>query len=415
MTHLEIQYNLWLVALSFVIAVISSFSALNLAGKISNSTGKTKILWLLSGSCVMGCGVWSMHFIGMLATHIAIPVYYDPTMTALSAIASVIASLIAFLVTSDQQPSKWRIGLGGMVMGSGIVIMHYSGMAAIQSAATLSHDPLLLAVSILIAMLTSYSALYLFRRFRNKPQYHLWKLFCSVLMGLAIGGMHYTGMAASSFHLHGDIHVESHLNEYNFSLIASVSIVTFLILFISLIAVFFDHHILERMAFYDYLTDLPNRYGLVQYFDLQFNLTESGAILFIDIDRFKTINDTLGHDVGDMLIQQIAKRLRNCIGEKDKVFRLGGDEFLIASPDGDEKTAVLLADRILHEIKKPCYIEDHELYVTASIGISLAPIHGFDRSSLMKWQIQPCTMRKMKGKIKLLSLMKRWDLNKSVA
>lgn len=115
------------------------------------------------------------------------------------------------------------------------------------------------------------------------------------------------------------------------------------------------------------------------------NFSEVDRVLFfVDLDRFKSINDTLGHDIGDMLLQEVAVRLIRSVRDKGKVFRLGGDEFLIALPDCTLENAQLEAERIMHELKRFYRIQGNELYVTASIGISMTPLHGTDRSTLMK-------------------------------
>ncbi|WP_251037913.1 putative bifunctional diguanylate cyclase/phosphodiesterase [Paenibacillus albidus] len=143
-------------------------------------------------------------------------------------------------------------------------------------------------------------------------------------------------------------------------------------------------HMLERLAYHDPLTELPNRHGLNQYFKEDFFGAAAGAVFFVDLDRFKSINDTLGHDIGDMLLQEVASRLKEVVGVKGKVFRLGGDEFLIALPKCPLAEAEAVAQHILQELKKYYSIQGNELYITASVGISLTPAHGLDRSALMK-------------------------------
>lgn len=144
-----------------------------------------------------------------------------------------------------------------------------------------------------------------------------------------------------------------------------------------------------HMAYHDALTHLPNR----QYFDERLmscldSAKGSGgklAILFFDLDRFKMINDTLGHHIGDQLLQALAARLRGYVGEQDVVARFGGDEFMVLLSNGsciDE--ASRFAQGILRLVQEPFYIENHELFVTASIGISLYPTDGTDTDTLLK-------------------------------
>ncbi|MCS7463287.1 EAL domain-containing protein [Paenibacillus doosanensis] len=384
MEHLHIQYNGWIVLLSFIIAVLSSYSALNLAGKISRARGKSRIAWLLAGSCVMGCGIWSMHFVGMLAFHLNLSIDYDIPVTVLSATAAIFASFIALRVTTDAQAKKWQLAAGGLFMGGGIVAMHYTGMAAMRTSAEIRYDPYLWWLSAVIALAASYAALYLFRRFRLSPDHSRWKLLSSIVMAIAICGMHYTGMAAARFVHPSPPPAGAAGAESTLFLIIGVSLATLFILAVSWGAIFFDRHVLEKMAYSDPLTGLANRHDLTRFFEEQFKAENGGAVFFIDLDRFKSINDTLGHDIGDLLIREVSRRLLECLSDRQTVFRLGGDEFLIASKDGSPEAAHALAERVLHNIKRPYFIEENELYVTCSIGISLAPEHGTDRSSLLK-------------------------------
>lgn len=146
---------------------------------------------------------------------------------------------------------------------------------------------------------------------------------------------------------------------------------------------------IHYLAHYDALTELPNRV----LFNDRFNQAliharrsdESVALMFVDLDRFKVVNDTLGHRVGDELLKQVAERLRRCVREEDTVSRQGGDEFvvLLANLDASSGSAVV-AEKILEALAEPMYFEGHELGVTCSIGIACYPGDGADPESLMK-------------------------------
>ncbi|MEF3305388.1 bifunctional diguanylate cyclase/phosphodiesterase [Paenibacillus sp. GYB003] len=385
MILLQESYNGWVVMLSFVIAVFASYSALNLAAKIYGSQGKTQMWWLAAGSCVMGCGVWSMHFVGMLAFHLNVPVSYDIPITLLSMLASIVASCIAFQMLLAKRVDRRKFALSGLFMGSGIVAMHYTGMAAMRLPAELRYDWTYWGLSALIALVTSYVALFLFIRFRNQPSVSWWKWASALVMGVAICGMHYTGMKAAQFWC-GDLSLldASESGRINFTLLVAVALTTFFILLVSWGAMFLDRHVLEKMAFSDPLTGLPNRHDLNRYLGERLDDSKPIAMLFIDLDRFKTINDTLGHDIGDMLVQEVGYRLRLLLREGSKAFRLGGDEFLIVAEQSDQAEAERLAAEILSAVTKPFHLKENELYITASIGISLSPRHGTDRASLLK-------------------------------
>lgn len=135
---------------------------------------------------------------------------------------------------------------------------------------------------------------------------------------------------------------------------------------------------LEYQAFHDPLTDLPNRALFLDRLEHALSRNRrSGthsAVLFLDLDRFKVINDSLGHEVGDLLLVATAKRLRGCLRPQDTIARLGGDEFTILIEDvADVYEAVGAANRVLQELRRPFRILDHEIFVTTSVGITLGP------------------------------------------
>src|SRR3990167_5997054 len=130
--ELASHYDLSLVALSVVIAIMAAYVAIDLAGRVTNSQGRPRLLWLAGGAAAMGTGIWSMHFIGMLAFSLPIPVHYHAPTVAFSLLAAVIASLIALVVVSEPTLALSRLAAGGVLMGAAIVTMHYSGMAAMR-------------------------------------------------------------------------------------------------------------------------------------------------------------------------------------------------------------------------------------------------------------------------------------------
>lgn len=148
-----------------------------------------------------------------------------------------------------------------------------------------------------------------------------------------------------------------------------------------------EQHI-QYLAHYDSLTNLPNRVLLLDRFKHALNhakrSNESFAVLFIDLDNFKTINDSLGHRIGDVLLVEISKRLKDETRSEDTTVRLGGDEFLMILPATDANGAAFVAEKLLERISRPAHIEEHELAVTASIGISIFPVDGLDVETLWK-------------------------------
>ncbi|HJV45066.1 MAG TPA: EAL domain-containing protein [Bacillota bacterium] len=157
---------------------------------------------------------------------------------------------------------------------------------------------------------------------------------------------------------------------------------------------------IRHMAFHDFLTDLPNRRMFQEELKHTLNsLTEDqeAAVLFIDLDRFKNVNDTFGHLYGDTILQKVAQRLRQLVDEQGLIARMGGDEFTILLPRATKESAVEKAERILHEIQSPILIEQQEFYLSASVGIALAPRHGKDVEEMMKHADQAMYQAKERG------------------
>ncbi|MFE0557514.1 EAL domain-containing protein [Paenibacillus sp. NPDC058910] len=379
---MEGNYNLYIVGLSIAIAILASYSALNITSKISDANGKSKFYWLCGGAMVMGSGIWSMHFVGMLAMHMNMNVKYDAFLTIMSMLASVISSFIAFYITMPKSINWSKIAIGGFIMGSGIVTMHYMGMEAMIVHAEIRYDPGMWALSAIIALAASYAALLLFLRFRNHSKSSFLKWGSAVVMGFAVCGMHYTGMKAARFEAHAGMMAHQPQSVDSF-LLYCVTVTIFAILLISWGAMFFDRHVLEKLAYQDTITGLPNRNEMNRFFEANPE-TEKITILFLDLDQFKAINDTLGHNVGDLLVQEVGKRLRQFIRGGQQVFRIGGDEFLVILKQSDPNYAQRLADDILQQIKNVYHIDGNELYVTASIGISIGSVHSSDRTTLLK-------------------------------
>lgn len=142
------------------------------------------------------------------------------------------------------------------------------------------------------------------------------------------------------------------------------------------------------LAHHDILTGLPNRILLLdrlhQAKALANRMQENFALLFLDLDRFKIINDTLGHSVGDELLRLVAGRLKRTLRESDTVARIGGDEFIVLLINADRDTVSHLSDKILKSLVLPFHLRDHELFVTTSIGICLYPDNDQDTEAMMK-------------------------------
>lgn len=150
----------------------------------------------------------------------------------------------------------------------------------------------------------------------------------------------------------------------------------------------FSEEKIKFMAYYDSLTKLPNRTFFISKLNEHLELLDSenleGSVLFIDLDNFKIINDTMGHEYGDKLLIYLAKKFENWINEEDTICRLGGDEFIILHPNSNEAELRAYAEKFLALFNKPCKIDGKQIYVTVSIGIALYPKDGRDTNTILK-------------------------------
>lgn len=191
------SYDYIVVVMSVAIAILASYVALNFANHMAHEGGQRRKLWMLLGAATMGVGIWSMHFLGMLAYKLPFVIRYDPAITLLSIVPSGIASGLAFFVVGRQRVSQIALAGAALLMGMAISGMHYIGMAAMQMPAAMSYDPSLIVLSVLIGIAASWAALKLtlmYHKLHYPPEWQ--KQISAILMGVAISGMHYSGMAA---------------------------------------------------------------------------------------------------------------------------------------------------------------------------------------------------------------------------
>jgi two-component system, sensor histidine kinase and response regulator len=207
MTPLTGWYDPFMVVWSIVISICTSYAALDMGGRIAASHGRIRMFWLAGGAFSMGFGIWSMHYIGMLAYHLPVDVAYDARLVLLSLAAAIFSSAIALHTASGERMTSGHTLLAAIFMGAGISAMHYIGMAAMRARAHHYYDYRLVSASVLIAIAVSLAALRLgFSVGRKSRGFSKTVVLSSTIMGLAIAAMHYTGMSAVRF-VTGDGHI----------------------------------------------------------------------------------------------------------------------------------------------------------------------------------------------------------------
>ncbi len=404
------SYTPWLVVISFLVAVLASFTALDMASRVTTAaTPRTTWLWLVGGGCAMGLGIWSMHFIGMLAFQLPIPLGYALGLTTVSLLAAMASSIFALWLVSQPTLPHGRLALGAVLMGSGIAAMHYLGMAALHMQPGIDYHAGWVALSLLIAVAASWTALFIAFRLRSTHRRLRDRVAPALVLGTAIVGMHYTGMAAARFPA-GSICGAAAGDGLQAQWLALVVLaLTLAILAVVLIVSWLDqrmeaqllrlrntdlstslhdaHAELTQAALHDPLTRLPNRRLLQQRIEQSLAEAEQRgsrfAVMFMDLDGFKQVNDAYGHQTGDALLVAVADRTRKLLRPADMLARLGGDEFVLVVPIENDEDVATLASRIIQTVGREPLLPRHDLQVTASIGIAICPDHAASERQLM--------------------------------
>ena len=398
-------YNEVLVLFSLLVAILASYTALDMAGRVTTTRGTSAARWWLAGGALaMGLGIWSMHFVGMLAFDLPIPLGYDLAITLYSMLAAVGVSAFALWLVSRPDLPMRLLCLGAVLMGAGIAVMHYIGMAALRMQPGIDYDPLWFALSIVIAVVASGAALWIAFHLRRGHRRHGMRLIAAVVMGFAIVGMHYTGMAAARFPADSWCGAARDGGVPAQWLAVLVVVATVAIMGIALIVSVLDRQMhlrtrhlaislaraneeLVQAALHDPLTKLPNRVLLQdrieQAIEKAKRKQESLAVMFLDLDGFKSVNDAYGHQAGDLLLADVATRVRGLLRSQDTLSRLGGDEFVLVAPTTDPDDAAVVAQRILDAVALPIQAQGIDVQVTASVGIAMYPSDGVTERDLM--------------------------------
>ncbi|PBP87828.1 diguanylate phosphodiesterase [Pseudomonas syringae] len=411
---IDCSHNLFLVALAYGVACAACFATLDIADRVIQVDAlKSRRLWKALGALCLAGGVWAMHFISMLAFQAPLKITYDLSITLISLLVVLVTALVAMRALTIPELTLRRCLTSAVVMGIGISVMHYLGMSAMRSTATQYYEPRMFALSILVAVLSSIALLTLSRHLR---QYHgmfhqMFRYAVSLLLGAGLLTMHLMGMKALRLVIPEgiELHVPSTENSQQLGLtIAAIALLT---IAGSISAAMADKKLqgkehdlqrvnalltqldqarvsLQQVAHYDPLTNLINRRGFNQIFaeKLQEHTFNKGmlAVMFLDIDHFKRINDSLGHDAGDELLKVIAERIRSATRTQDVVARFGGDEFCILLSIPDYEEARHLAHRVMQKMKETIALAGRRMVMTTSIGIAVFPRDGETCDELLK-------------------------------
>ncbi|WP_295550187.1 EAL domain-containing protein [uncultured Pseudacidovorax sp.] len=393
-------YDPWIVVASVGLAIFTSFVALDLVQRVNVRDRLIARTWCAGGSLVMGTGIWASHFVGMKAHSLPVPIGYSYGLTGLSWVAAVCAS--GFLLWMVRRESVSRLGLllSATVFALGVGATHHVGMMALQMEPGALWDLRLVAASVVLLWLGGWLALWLFFRQRAAPPRRVVQLASAMGIGLTLISAHYVNMQGASY-LDGSIcRSADELGGEGLlmMIIAATVLMQVLTLTTSLLdarlrghAQSLSHSLreansqlqeateeLHRRAVLDPLTNLPNR----AFFDERLEDARAGglrklAVLFVDLDGFKPVNDSFGHSLGDSVLREVADRVRRVLRTGDTVARLGGDEFVVLMEHVlHTADCSNVARRILEAIDRPFGQVEPALRISASVGIAMHPDQG---------------------------------------
>jgi diguanylate cyclase (GGDEF)-like protein len=526
----------WLVAVSILISIVSSYAAFSFADRMASSKGATFYFWLGSGSLAMGLGIWSMHYLGMLSVRLPIDVAYHIPTVFLSLLLAIFASATVLLVVSRAHPTTLQKNAGSLLMGAGIGGMHYIGMHAMRCAAMHEYRLSLVIVSVIVAVVFSRMAIAIAFSLRSdSAQPELMRLGGAIVMGLGIAAMHYTAMAAVTFMPSTAPYSTQDTMHINTIGILGVATVTALILIGTLVSALFDRRVYEELALerdrflaavdssldclyictalrdgdgeiIDFIFNFVNRNAETMFnrpvaqmigkrlfetfpvmrelglFDrykqvamtgepmaLEFPIQDKSilsgwmrvqavkvrdgvcitasditkrksnedqlvylaqhdpltgllnrsllreriaeameharihhrfvGVFLIDLDHFKTINDTIGHAAGDCVLVAVAGRICDAVRAADSVIRIGGDEFIVIMGGIAASESIhVCADKLLTIFKEPVNSSGELIKVTGSIGGAVFPGAAETVQDLVSCADQAMYVAKMRGK-----------------
>jgi diguanylate cyclase (GGDEF)-like protein len=372
-----------------LVCVIGSLISMRLFARTRRTTGGKRVHWLLLSAIVCGCTIWTTHFIAMLGYEPPVIHAYDPILTLVSLLIAIGASLAAFVVSSSTR-SSFMIEAGGAILGLGVAAMHFTGMFAFVMTGYFVWDMTMVVVAVMLGAVFGAVAMNRIAR----PVTRFCKYGSSIALVLAIVSMHFTAMGSFSIVYDPTLPVPSSMIA-NEVLLAGVVGIMSMVLLTGVSTHVLDNYAeadairhYRHMALHDAATGLPNRSDLQSKLAAltvaSSNDNDRAAILTIDLDRFKDINDVHGHAAGDFVLRVVSERLSSALRANEYVARIGGDEFvaikrgLYAISEARE-----FAARLNAVICQPAEEEGRVLTVGASVGICIFPDHGRDPADLV--------------------------------
>lgn len=362
------DHSLSFVLLSIFIACLASYTALSLNERVRKNSFLHQSIWLLLASLAMAFGIWSMHFIGMSAFSLPIAMRFNHLWTFISIIPAILAAFIAFYLVSRPSQSLVSFTFAGVTLGAGIAAMHYTGMAAMVTTAVYRYDAGLFILSIAIAIVVSFVALYIFSRLKKLMEKWIMKLATALLMGLAVSSMHYTGMSAVSFFDSPSNVISGYASHGNMNiLITPVAIGMLFLLVMLLFSSLIDRYIDYRISYFDGPTRLPNR----RLFEKMLNKPAERCSLAIwHFHNLEQISQSYGYAFGLKVLQEVASTLRDAHPGFTDLYRIDSNRFAFLVPEVEPDLLIHAMKAISLKWKEPLQIEEKWVELASVCAVS---------------------------------------------
>ena len=375
------EHNLWLVALAAGICFAGAAITFRLVAHMRNRSGRQVFGWAFLAAVAAGSSIWCTHFIAMLAYEVKAPVAFDPLLTLMSLVIAIIGCGIGFGVST----ASGRVdapALGGAIVGISVAAMHYVGMMAYHVSGVVAWSPAFIIASVVIA--TTVGALALDEAVRQ-PRANSY-IVAPILFVLAVAGLHFTGMAAMEITPIAGLPESDNASVFD-ALAVAVAGVALVIIGTGVASHLIDEMSnqeniakLHHMAMNDSLSGLPNRMHFNVHIAREIDDAEENggrlAVIGIDLDRFKAINDHHGHEAGDRVLAHIGAALGHLVTPGEFIARIGGDEFSAVKRYETLDEVRDFVTRIETALNQPVKLGDIEVSLGGSIGVSLYPEDG---------------------------------------
>jgi len=381
------EHNPWLIVVALLVATAGTWVTAHLFVRTTGTRGSQRLGWHFLTGISAAVAIWCTHFIAMLGFEPGVPVMFDTRLTLFSLLIAMLGATTGLVVAADWR-ARFAPAVGGMIVGLTIALMHYTGMLAYRVQGIVNwHVPYVVA-SVVLSIVLSAIAVHCGAR----PHRHNGNRMAG-LLALAIAALHFVGMTA--------LQVEPAQFDAVFvdpgtlnALAIAVAFAAALIVAVGIVSWLLDREQrsesleqLRRMAVSDPLTGLPNRAGFRDRLEVDLGLARAHAtklaLVHVDLDRFKEINDLRGHQAGDEVLRILARRMTNLLGAGEFVGRIGGDEFVAIKPFTERAVLTEFLARLESALTRPIRYDDWEFVPGASLGIAIYPDDATDASALI--------------------------------